>query len=138
MKTPKLRANPDGRWFCEIPGTGRKRKYFGRDLNEAIRKHRTFVNDLGVLAPGQTNPAQAIRRANKAGVPVNPWAPRQLRHSIGTTLRKLHGIEAAQGYLGHSKPDTTLIYAERSEALVAQIALSLPRSLVDALGASGV
>lgn len=39
MKIPRLRKNPDGRAFVEIPGAGRKRKYFGKygtpEANEA-------------------------------------------------------------------------------------------------------
>lgn len=41
------------------------------------------------------------------------WSANQLRHSAATRLRKEFGIEAAQVALGHSNPQTTLIYAER-------------------------
>jgi len=55
--------------------------------------------------------ARAIRRAcKKAG--IDPWTPNQLRHSRATMLRAEFGIEAAQLMLGHSNPDTTLVYAE--------------------------
>lgn len=61
----------------------------------------------------------SILRATKAGDSVPHWAPNQLRHAIATELRRTHGLEAAQVYLGHAKPDTTLIYAERTiQALV--------------------
>ncbi len=39
------------------------------------------------------------------------WAPNQLRHPAGTKIRKSHGAEAAQVVLGHSRLDTTEIYA---------------------------
>jgi integrase len=58
---------------------------------------------------------QAIVRAcRKAGVPQ--WSPLQLRHTAATMIRARYGLEAAQTILGHAKPDTTLIYAERDEA----------------------
>ena len=50
----------------------------------------------------------------KAGTPH--WHPHQLRHSAATTLRKTYVLEPAQVILGHAKPDTTVIYAERDLA----------------------
>jgi site-specific recombinase XerD len=41
-----------------------------------------------------------------------------LRHTFATRVRKEHGLEAAQVLLGHSKADTTQIYAERGHAAV--------------------
>jgi len=41
------------------------------------------------------------------------WHPHQLRHNHATMIRRQAGIEIAQIALGHQKPDTTLIYAER-------------------------
>lgn len=41
------------------------------------------------------------------------WAPNQLRHSFATRVRREHGLEVAQVMLGHSKADTTQVYAER-------------------------
>lgn len=64
----------------------------------------------------------AILRATKAGDSVPHWAPNQLRHAIATELRRTHGLEAAQVYLGHAKPDTTLIYAERTVQALVDIA----------------
>jgi integrase len=43
----------------------------------------------------------------------NTWAPNQLRHTVGTEVRKKYGIEGAQVVLGHSKAAVTEIYAER-------------------------
>jgi integrase len=54
----------------------------------------------------------AIARACKrAGVDVR--APYRIRHTRATELWRLYDIESAQVLLGHSHPDTTLIYAER-------------------------
>ena len=41
------------------------------------------------------------------------WHPNQLRHTAATEIRRDFGLEAAQIILGHSKADTTEIYAER-------------------------
>jgi integrase len=54
----------------------------------------------------------AIQRAcRRAGVP--PWTPHQVRHTRATAIRSAFDIEAAQIILGHAKPDTTVLYAER-------------------------
>lgn len=47
----------------------------------------------------------------RAKVPI--WTPNQLRHSVATSIRSTHGLEAAQVVLGHAKADVTQIYAER-------------------------
>jgi integrase len=44
------------------------------------------------------------------------WTPHRLRHSRATTIRREFDIEPAQVILGHSKPDTTVIYAARDLA----------------------
>jgi integrase len=49
------------------------------------------------------------------------WAPNRLRHSVGTTVRKQFGLEAAQVVLGHAKADVTQVYAERDSALAAEV-----------------
>jgi integrase len=74
----------------------------------------------------------AIDRAAQTGLLIPHWAPNQLRHSIATQLRGTNGIEAAQLFLGHSKPDTTLIYAERSIDALSEIARQLVSPFDDA------
>jgi integrase len=55
---------------------------------------------------------QAIVRAcGLAG--VRPFSPLQLRHTAATLIRQRFGVEGAQGVLGHSRVETTQIYAER-------------------------
>jgi integrase len=67
---------------------------------------------------------QAIVRAcGKAGVPTG--SPLQLRHTAATLIRARYGLEAAQNVLGHAKPDTTLIYAERDLVKVREIAAEI-------------
>ena len=76
----------------------------------------------------------AIRRANKQRSdeaiaadydpppPIPHWHPHQLRHSIGTEVRRKYRTEAARVYLGHARMSTTEIYAERDLDLARQIA----------------
>jgi len=45
-----------------------------------------------------------------------------LRHSRGTEVRKIYGIEAAQVVLGHARADVTEVYAEKNLELAMQIA----------------
>jgi site-specific recombinase XerC len=49
------------------------------------------------------------------------WSPNQLRHAAGTEVRRQYGLEAAQVILGHAKADVTQVYAERDQALAAEI-----------------
>ncbi|MHB0954759.1 MAG: tyrosine-type recombinase/integrase [Pirellulaceae bacterium] len=51
------------------------------------------------------------------------WSPNQLRHTFATEVRRDHGLESAQVLLGHSKADTTEIYAERDRQLACKVAL---------------
>jgi integrase len=68
-----------------------------------------------------TNYAQAVRRAcEAAGVPA--WTPNQLRHSRATELRRDFGLDAAGAVLGHSRLETTQIYAERNVELAVRVA----------------
>ena len=60
-----------------------------------------------------------IREAcKKAGVPH--WSPNQLRHLVGTKIRRELGLEASQVVLGHAHADVTQIYAERNAELARQ------------------
>src|SRR5581483_2095340 len=52
-----------------------------------------------------------VRACQKAGVPE--WSPLQLRHTAATAIRARYGVEAAKVILGHTKVETTQIYAER-------------------------
>lgn len=67
---------------------------------------------------------QAVERAC-VRAKIEVWSPNQLRHTFATEVRKLFGLEGAQVALGHSKADTTQIYAERDHALSAKIASQL-------------
>jgi len=58
------------------------------------------------LTPEQRGELAAWRKAHR-------WHPHQLRHTQASVIRREFDSEAAQVILGHSKPDTTMIYAER-------------------------
>ena len=44
------------------------------------------------------------------------WTPHQLRHNLATRARSAVGLDVASTILGHSTPNTTLIYAEKDRS----------------------
>lgn len=62
------------------------------------------------------------REELKAWRQKHRWHPNQIRHAFATEARRRFGLEGAQVALGHSKADTTQIYAERDHALSAKVA----------------
>lgn len=64
---------------------------------------------------------QAIARVCRAAG-VEPWSPSRLRHNYATTIRREAGLEATKVMLGHSKVETSQIYAEIDTAKAADIA----------------
>jgi integrase len=60
-----------------------------------------------------------VRACQKAGVP--PWSPLQLRHTSATRIRARYGLEAAKAILGHTRVETSQIYAERDMGRAEQI-----------------
>jgi integrase len=69
---------------------------------------------------------RAVDKANeeraKQGLPPLPhWSPLQLRHTAATVIRSKYGVEAARVVLGHTRVETSQIYAERDLARAAQI-----------------
>jgi site-specific recombinase XerD len=66
----------------------------------------------GELAAAGKTPAE-IKQELEGKRLVPRWSPLQLRHTAATELRARFGIEAAKVILGHTKVETTQIYAER-------------------------
>jgi integrase len=60
-----------------------------------------------------------VRACRKAGVPA--WSPLQLRHTAATVIRAKYGLESAKVILGHSRVETSQLYAERDLARAQQI-----------------
>ena len=88
-----------------------------RDAARANRPKRRFNKGFSTEAYGL-----AIRRAcEQLGIEPH-WTPNQLRHARATELRREFGLDAAGAVLGHTKLETTQIYAERTRDLSADIA----------------
>jgi integrase len=73
----------------------------------------------GPRAVGLLNKARL--KEDPTAKPVADWSPNQLRHAAATEIRRRFGLEAAQVVLGHSTADITQVYAERNQALAAQV-----------------
>jgi integrase len=110
---PFLRPDePDAPLFSPLDS----RKSFGNAPKGAtIRKHYTTASYGKSIV-------YAIAAADKAKITIPHWQPNQLRHTMATDLRRTVGIESASEFLGHARPDTTLIYAEQTEQALREIA----------------
>ncbi|MEL7483787.1 MAG: tyrosine-type recombinase/integrase, partial [Planctomycetota bacterium] len=64
---------------------------------------------------------RAIHRACEVAE-VPPWSPNRLRHNRATEVRRQFGVDGAGAILGHSRLETTQVYAERSLEIANQIA----------------
>ena len=53
--------------------------------------------------------------------PIPPWSPLQLRHTAATRLRAKYGLEAAKVILGHTRVETSQIYAEADQTKAQRI-----------------
>lgn len=99
-------------WIVRAVRTGRENVF---QAKYAVRVRH------GPRCPAGTAYANAVKRAAKAaGVPH--WHPNQLRHSHGTRVRPLFGLDGAQKALGHKHADVTQIYAEADAELARRIA----------------
>lgn len=110
----------------EQPGHRCAARYDRRTYRQAVVRacdkafpHPTLSKvDRRKLTPDQRAELKSWRIAHR-------WSPLQLRHAAATTIRAKYGLEAAQNVLGHSKPDTTLIYAERNLAQAHAVAAEI-------------
>jgi integrase len=83
-----------------------------RTPSELHRKRKSKPKRAPRARSDRNSYRQAVVRAcAKAEVPE--WNPLQLRHTAGTLIRARFGIEAAKVVLGHTKVETSQIYAER-------------------------
>ena len=76
--------------------------------------------------PGERYTVASYRRCIEracieAGIPV--WAPNRLRHTAATEIRRRFGLESAQAVLGHSKADTSEIYAQLGREKAVDVAM---------------
>jgi integrase len=70
------------------------------------------------------------RACEKAG--IEPWSPNQLRHAAAVDIQSTLGIEAVAAMLGHSKIDTSKIYAKHNLALAIEAAKAITGGSSDA------
>ena len=108
------------------PGRPVAERYDRRAYRQAIVRacDRAFPHPaLSAIEAKDRTPDQAAEL--KAWKDAHRWSPLQLRHTSATAIRARFGLEAAQVVLGHAKPDTTLIYAERDQAKAAAIAAEM-------------
>ena len=70
-----------------------------------------------VMAIGKAN----ADRAKTKEPPIPRWHPHQIRHTLGTAVRREFGLDAARAVLGHSTPVVTEIYAELDRAKAAEV-----------------
>jgi integrase len=64
---------------------------------------------------------QAVRRTcRRVGLPS--WSVLQVRHSRGTEVREIYGVEGAASSLGHQRVETAQIYAQQNLQLARRIA----------------
>jgi|LakMenEpi03Aug12_release.lakeMendotaPanAssembly.Ray.scaffolds.fasta_scaffold99267_4 integrase len=77
----------------------------------------------------------SYRRAIKRGceaAKITPWSPNQLRHAAAVDIQSTLGIEAVAAVLGHSKIDTSKIYAKHNLALAIEAAKAITGGKADA------
>jgi integrase len=97
-----------------------------RERNERVRARRTTPGaprpyrrkSKPLRAPGDRYTVRAYARAiaracRTAGVPA--WGPNRLRHSRATELRP-YGLDVVKTVLGHTKVETSQVYAEKDMA----------------------
>ena len=106
------------------PGTNRKTrpKRKPRDAYDVKSYRQAIIRAVKKANAQRTK--EAAKRGEKAE-PIPAWAPNQLRHSAATEIRKVFGLEDAGAVLGHSKLDTTEIYAQRNAELARTVAMKI-------------
>ncbi len=90
---------------------GRRRP---RDAYDTASYRHAITRAVGLLNKNR-------KKKDPKATPIPDWSPSQLRHAAATEIRKKFGLEAAQVALGHSTADITEVYAERNQALAAQV-----------------
>jgi integrase len=107
----------------ELRRRGRPRKptvvlaerYDRRSYRQAVVRACDKANGLALEAAGIDPSAADAPRL------VPRWSPLQLRHTAATAIRARFGVEAAKVILGHSRVETSQIYAEKDAARARQI-----------------
>jgi integrase len=104
---------------------GTYRNAIRRACDLADRTARQAAEDAKATAEGRLSIDVPARLVDANARLVPHWHPNQIRHSFATTVRRKHGLEAAQVMLGHAKANMTEVYAEKNLDLAEQIALDV-------------
>ena len=108
--------------FCFVPRRrSEENRYTTRSYRAAIHRGCELAFALPRELQGKKRLTPEQNKQAVAWRAQHAWDPNRLRHSAATTIRKMFGLEAAQVVLGHAKPDTTLIYAERDLTKAAEV-----------------
>ena len=94
----------------------------GRAAQRAARRAQGFT---GKREPKGRYTTGSYRRAvERACIDhgLERWSPNRLRHTRATEVRRSYGLDAASAVLGHSKIETTQVYAERAWELAERVA----------------
>src|SRR5205823_3356837 len=111
-KTPMNEGNKPGsnrrRKLRRIPGERYTSLSYYRAVLRGCDKADSWAKGGAIIA----NEERVIPR----------WHVNQIRHSRATEIRKTYGLEPTQALLGHSRVETTQIYAERLSEAAARVA----------------
>src|SRR5262249_21922018 len=85
------------------------------------RRPRKAPRDHYSSASYRRSIAYAVVRANRDRAernepPIPDWHPHQLRHAVGTLVRREFDLDTSKAVLGHSSPVVTEVYAELDQA----------------------
>lgn len=144
--TPYLLRDANARLFRPCDSEEKRRAAIKRKTPDNCGNRRGYSKRAREGRKAKTSPgitytsrayAKAIRYACSKAFPVPQdsdeaatkkwreaewWSPNQLRHTSATKLRAEFGIDVAATILGHSKVETTQIYAEQAREKAIEVA----------------
>jgi integrase len=101
--------------YCFSPREARRRKTSESQTTRTTGRPSIDSTRVGLRYTRDSYRRAITRACEKAAIDV--WSPNQLRHLRATEIRSEFGLESTQTVLGHSRADTTELYAERNFAL---------------------
>ncbi len=111
-KTPQNSGNSPGYSKRVREGRTALRQPGDRFTSQAYGKAIRYACERAFPTPSDVSPAEAKRWRES-----HHWTPHQLRHNAATLMKQEFGSEASTALLGHSKLDTTSIYAENTKKM---------------------
>jgi integrase len=103
------------------PGTNRKpkprRQAHGRYTTESYGRAIARACEAAFPAPDGLSETE-LRQWRRE----HTWSPNQLRHTFASDVRRQYGLEEVGACLGHTKLETSQVYAERDRALAVEVA----------------